>query len=61
MSIFQLIFSLLHYSNNFRSTLNKKVRNAQLAQYNFIFVIGEKEKTSGKFNEHVVKWDVNKR
>lgn len=32
------------------STLNKKVRNAQLAQYNFIFVIGEKEKTSGTVN-----------
>ncbi|CAH1795948.1 unnamed protein product [Owenia fusiformis] len=25
------------------TTLNKKVRNAQLAQYNFIFVVGEKE------------------
>ncbi|BFY97472.1 hypothetical protein BsWGS_00511 [Bradybaena similaris] len=24
-------------------TLNKKIRNAQLAQYNFIFVVGEKE------------------
>merc|ERR1712062_131338 len=26
------------------NTMNKKVRNAQLAQYNFIFVVGEKEK-----------------
>lgn len=32
------------------STLNKKVRNAQLAQYNFIFVVGEKEKESGTVN-----------
>lgn len=32
------------------STLNKKIRNAQLAQYNFILVIGEKEKTSGTVN-----------
>ncbi|XP_053318715.1 threonine--tRNA ligase 2, cytoplasmic-like [Spea bombifrons] len=27
-------------------TLNKKIRNAQLAQYNFIFVVGEKEKAN---------------
>merc|ERR1711894_246134 len=26
------------------NTMNKKVRNAQIAQYNFIFVVGEKEK-----------------
>ncbi|KAM4049954.1 threonine--tRNA ligase 1, cytoplasmic [Anomaloglossus baeobatrachus] len=32
------------------STLNKKIRNAQLAQYNFIFVLGEKEKASGTVN-----------
>ncbi|KAE8636557.1 hypothetical protein XENTR_v10003041 [Xenopus tropicalis] len=31
-------------------TLNKKIRNAQLAQYNFILVIGEKEKASGTVN-----------
>ncbi|KAF3695525.1 Threonine--tRNA ligase, cytoplasmic [Channa argus] len=31
-------------------TLNKKIRNAQLAQYNFILVIGEKEKTSNTVN-----------
>ncbi|CAH2296536.1 threonine--tRNA ligase, cytoplasmic [Pelobates cultripes] len=31
-------------------TLNKKIRNAQLAQYNFILVIGEKEKKSGTVN-----------
>ncbi|XP_067134434.1 threonine--tRNA ligase 1, cytoplasmic isoform X2 [Centruroides vittatus] len=31
-------------------TLNKKIRNAQLAQYNFIFVVGEQERTSGTVN-----------
>ncbi|KAF6327537.1 hypothetical protein mRhiFer1_008255 [Rhinolophus ferrumequinum] len=33
-------------------TLNRKIRNAQLAQYNFILVVGEKEKTSGTVNIH---------
>ncbi|XP_014670263.1 PREDICTED: threonine--tRNA ligase, cytoplasmic-like [Priapulus caudatus] len=32
------------------TTLNKKIRNAQLAQYNFIFVVGEREKTSQTCN-----------
>lgn len=32
------------------ATLNKKVRNAQLAQYNFIFVVGEKEMNAGTVN-----------
>jgi len=32
------------------TTLNKKVRNAQLAQYNFIFVVGEKEVGAGTVN-----------
>uniref|UniRef100_A0A8B9KMC6 threonine--tRNA ligase n=1 Tax=Astyanax mexicanus TaxID=7994 RepID=A0A8B9KMC6_ASTMX len=31
-------------------TLNKKIRNAQLAQYNFILVVGEKEKSSDTVN-----------
>ncbi|KAB7499883.1 Threonine--tRNA ligase, cytoplasmic [Armadillidium nasatum] len=31
-------------------TLNKKIRNAQLEQYNFIFVVGEKEKEHGTVN-----------
>uniref|UniRef100_A0AAY4DZC7 threonine--tRNA ligase n=1 Tax=Denticeps clupeoides TaxID=299321 RepID=A0AAY4DZC7_9TELE len=31
-------------------TLNKKIRNAQLAQYNFILVVGEKEKASDTVN-----------
>eukprot|EP00096_Caligus_rogercresseyi_P015157 TRINITY_DN759_c0_g1_i3.p1 TRINITY_DN759_c0_g1~~TRINITY_DN759_c0_g1_i3.p1 ORF type:complete len:735 (+),score=235.04 TRINITY_DN759_c0_g1_i3:157-2361(+) len=32
------------------STMNKKVRNAQLAQYNFIFVVGEKERSNSTVN-----------
>ncbi|XP_071112880.1 threonine--tRNA ligase 1, cytoplasmic-like isoform X1 [Haliotis cracherodii] len=32
------------------ATLNKKVRNAQLSQYNFIFVVGEKEKENKTVN-----------
>ncbi|XP_043479518.1 threonine--tRNA ligase 1, cytoplasmic isoform X1 [Leptopilina heterotoma] len=31
-------------------TMNKKVRNAQLAQFNFILVVGEKEKSAGTVN-----------
>ncbi|XP_057300537.1 threonine--tRNA ligase 1, cytoplasmic-like isoform X2 [Hydractinia symbiolongicarpus] len=31
-------------------TLNKKIRNAQLAHYNFILVVGDKEKTSHTVN-----------
>ncbi|XP_068954543.1 threonine--tRNA ligase 2, cytoplasmic [Petaurus breviceps papuanus] len=31
-------------------TLNKKIRNAQLAQYNFILVVGEKEKINKAVN-----------
>ena len=31
-------------------TINKKVRNAQLAQYNFILVVGDKEKESRTVN-----------
>lgn len=32
------------------NTMNKKVRNAQLANHNFIFVVGEKEKENGTVN-----------
>merc|ERR1711981_485521 len=32
------------------NTMNKKVRNAQLAQYNFILVVGEKEKENETVN-----------
>ncbi|GFV07624.1 threonine--tRNA ligase 1, cytoplasmic [Trichonephila clavipes] len=31
-------------------TMKKKIRNAQLAQYNYIFVVGEREKTSNTVN-----------
>jgi len=31
-------------------TLNKKIRNAQLAQYNFILVVGDKEKNANTVN-----------
>uniref|UniRef100_A0AAR5PUG6 threonine--tRNA ligase n=1 Tax=Dendroctonus ponderosae TaxID=77166 RepID=A0AAR5PUG6_DENPD len=31
-------------------TLNKKIRNAQLAQFNFILVVGDKEKSSNTVN-----------
>ncbi|XP_071794269.1 threonine--tRNA ligase 1, cytoplasmic-like [Asterias amurensis] len=31
-------------------TMNKKIRNAQLAQFNFIFVVGEKEKANNTVN-----------
>ncbi|OMJ24744.1 Threonine-tRNA ligase, cytoplasmic [Smittium culicis] len=31
-------------------TLNKKIRNAQLAQYNFILVVGKQEETEGSVN-----------
>ncbi|XP_060522671.1 threonine--tRNA ligase 1, cytoplasmic isoform X1 [Cylas formicarius] len=31
-------------------TLNKKIRNGQLAQFNFILVVGEKERSSGTVN-----------
>ncbi|XP_034730935.1 threonine--tRNA ligase 1, cytoplasmic isoform X3 [Etheostoma cragini] len=32
------------------ATLNKKIRSAQLAQYNYIFVVGDKESQSGTVN-----------
>ena len=31
-------------------TINKKVRNAQLAQFNFILVVGDKEMANGSVN-----------
>ena len=36
--------------NDNGNTMNKKVRNAQLAQFNFIFVVGEKEMTNRTVN-----------
>lgn len=41
------IFADADLSDN---TLNKKIRNAELAQYNFIFVVGEAEATSRSVN-----------
>ncbi|KAF0021842.1 hypothetical protein F2P81_025905 [Scophthalmus maximus] len=32
------------------ATLNKKIRSAQLAQYNYILVVGDKERESGTVN-----------
>ncbi|XP_066584638.1 threonine--tRNA ligase 1, cytoplasmic isoform X2 [Prorops nasuta] len=44
-------------------TLNKKVRNAQLAQFNFILVVGEKELNAGTVNvrtrDNVVHGEIN--
>ena len=31
-------------------TMNKKIRNGQLEQYNFLFVVGEKEKAADTVN-----------
>ncbi len=31
-------------------TMNKKIRNAQLSQHNFILVVGEKEQSKGTVN-----------
>jgi len=36
--------------NDDGNTMNKKVRNAQIAQYNFIFVVGEKEQNNRTVN-----------
>ena len=30
--------------------MNKKIRNAQISQHNFILVVGEKEQTNGTVN-----------
>lgn len=38
------------YLQDTGSTLNKKIRNAQLDNYNFILVIGEKEAEKGTVN-----------
>merc|ERR1712168_1529089 len=36
--------------NDNGNTMNKKVRNAQIAQFNFIFVVGEKEQSNRTVN-----------
>lgn len=38
------------FENDPGQTLNKKIRNAQLEQYNFILVVGERESTSNTVN-----------
>lgn len=44
-------------------TMNKKIRNAQLAQFNFILVVGEKERNAGTVNvrtrDNVVHGEIN--
>uniref|UniRef100_A0AC34QH32 Anticodon-binding domain-containing protein n=1 Tax=Panagrolaimus sp. JU765 TaxID=591449 RepID=A0AC34QH32_9BILA len=40
----------VEYDNDCSDTLNKQVRNAQLAQFNFILVVGQKEKDNGTVN-----------
>ncbi|XP_072316147.1 threonine--tRNA ligase 1, cytoplasmic [Eucyclogobius newberryi] len=41
---------LVDVNDDHGATLNKKIRSAQLAQYNYIFVVGEKESESGTVN-----------
>lgn len=41
---------LCDYDLDAGDTMNKKIRNAQLAQYNFILVVGEKEQTNNTVN-----------
>lgn len=40
----------VEFENDPGLTLNKKIRNAQLEQFNFIVVVGEKEATNGTVN-----------
>ncbi|KAK2721840.1 threonine--tRNA ligase 1, cytoplasmic-like isoform X2 [Artemia franciscana] len=39
-----------HADTDSGDTMNKKIRNAQLSQHNFILVVGEREKASGTVN-----------
>lgn len=41
---------MVDVNNDAGETLNKKIRNAQLAQYNFILVVGDKEQVSDTVN-----------
>ncbi|XP_028280389.1 threonine--tRNA ligase, cytoplasmic isoform X2 [Parambassis ranga] len=41
---------MVDLSDDQGATLNKKIRSAQLAQYNYIFVVGDKECESGTVN-----------
>ncbi|XP_014901145.1 threonine--tRNA ligase, cytoplasmic isoform X2 [Poecilia latipinna] len=38
---------MVDFNDDPGATLNKKIRSAQLAQYNYIFVVGDKERESG--------------
>lgn len=40
----------MEYDNDNSDTLNRKIRNAQLAQFNFILVVGPKEAQNGTVN-----------
>ncbi|XP_030378017.1 threonine--tRNA ligase, cytoplasmic-like [Scaptodrosophila lebanonensis] len=53
ISVRQLLYSAGFLSEadcDAGDTLNRKIRNAQLAQFNFILVVGEKERSSGTVN-----------
>ncbi|PWA23794.1 hypothetical protein CCH79_00010816 [Gambusia affinis] len=41
---------MVDFNNDPGATLNKKIRSAQLAQHNYIFVVGDKERESGAVN-----------
>ncbi|KAM9310238.1 threonine--tRNA ligase 1, cytoplasmic isoform 2-T2 [Pholidichthys leucotaenia] len=38
---------MVDFNEDLGATLNKKIRSAQLAQYNYVFVVGDKEHESG--------------
>lgn len=40
----------VEYDEDSGDTLNRRVRNAQLGQFNFILVIGQREKDNGTVN-----------
>lgn len=52
----QKVYKYLHHKgyevelDKTNVTLNKKIRNAEIAQYNFILVVGEKEEKIGMVN-----------
>ncbi|PIK34509.1 putative Threonyl-tRNA synthetase, cytoplasmic [Apostichopus japonicus] len=41
---------MVEHDTDDSDTMNKKIRNAQLSQFNFILVVGEKEKTNDTVN-----------
>lgn len=51
--VFRRIFDAgfeVEFDEDSPDTLNKRIRNAQLAQFNFILVIGQQEKSNGTVN-----------